>query len=179
MKKVGDELAGYTDKLVISFADINVYNRVTKNLESAKQDFREFNKEECDRIAEGLFELNKNWNIEIATCAEKVDLDKYKIKHNRCIDDELMIKLFPDDRPLMDFLGVNGNGLQGEIFETKDERRNLKDKGQRKECGCIISKDIGQYNTCGHLCLYCYANHSSKQAENNLKKHRDDSDTIV
>jgi len=177
LKKVGNELAEYTEKLVISFADINVYSRVSKNIERLNQDFHEFSEKECNQIAEGLLDFNKNFNIEIATCAEKYELtDKYNIKHNRCIDDELMIKLFATDTALMDYLGVD---KQSSIPGTEPKRPNLKDKGQRKECGCITSKDIGQYNTCGHLCLYCYANHSSKLAESNLRKHRNDSETIV
>ena len=31
-------------------------------------------------------------------------------------------------------------------------------KGARAECACYLSCDIGAYNTCKHLCRYCYAN---------------------
>ena len=33
-----------------------------------------------------------------------------------------------------------------------------KKKGARAECACYLSCDIGAYNTCLHLCKYCYAN---------------------
>ena len=33
-----------------------------------------------------------------------------------------------------------------------------KRKGARAECACYLSCDIGAYNTCRHLCKYCYAN---------------------
>ena len=33
-----------------------------------------------------------------------------------------------------------------------------KRKGARAECACYLSCDIGAYNTCKHLCRYCYAN---------------------
>ena len=33
-----------------------------------------------------------------------------------------------------------------------------KKKGARAECACYLSCDIGAYNTCMHLCKYCYAN---------------------
>ena len=33
-----------------------------------------------------------------------------------------------------------------------------KKKGARAECACYLSCDIGAYNTCRHLCRYCYAN---------------------
>jgi hypothetical protein len=36
-----------------------------------------------------------------------------------------------------------------------------KRKGARAECACYLACDIGAYNTCRHLCRYCYANAES------------------
>ena len=35
----------------------------------------------------------------------------------------------------------------------------------------MVSKDIGEYNTCPHLCEYCYANASKRAATGNWKMH--------
>ena len=116
--------------------------------------FSEFTSQSMEVVARGISEMNKNWGLEVATCCEEIDLSKYNIKKNKCIDGDLMIKLFPNDKELMEFLGWG-----------------LKDKGQRKNCGCIMSKDIGRYDSCGHRCVYCYANSSPEAASNNYQKY--------
>ena len=88
-----------------------------------------------------------------------------------------MIKLFSNDRILMDFLGVEKVNADL-FFNTQPQiikKKNIKDKGQREFCGCIFSKDIGEYNTCPHLCEYCYANASKEIALANWKHHKENS----
>ena len=41
----------------------------------------------------------------------------------------------------------------------------------RKECACFLGGDIGAYNTCGHLCRYCYANYDAETVRRNMAQH--------
>jgi len=190
LKKVwflGNELINHTNKLVFSFADINIYKKVQNNLIKETEHFdknnisnSEFSIELKVEFAEGIKKILAEWkiinpNFQIATCAEDIDLEKFDINHNKCIDDDLIIKLFPNDLELMDFIGYKP---QENLFgiETK---KQLKDKGQRFNCGCIISKDIGSYDTCNHLCVYCYANTSKKAVANNLKRYNIENESII
>jgi len=182
VKNIGDQLQNYTNKLVFSFADISIYSKVTNNLSKENIDCQEFTPETMHQFAKGLQELNKVWNFNIGTCAEKIPLEQYSIVHNKCVDDDLMIELFSHDKLLMDFLGVTI--LPGDMFNPTPiilKKKNNKDKGQRELCGCINSKDIGQYNTCPHECVYCYANTSKDVARYNYNTHKanPNSDTII
>ncbi len=171
IENIGNQLAGYTEKLVFSFIDIKEYKKVENNLNRISQKCREFTMDEIKSFTHELVKLNSKWGFALATCGEKINLDEFGILHNKCIDDDLIIKLFPHDKKLMDFLNVKiiDNPLLGEyrIEKTKTQ----KDKGQREVCGCIVSKDIGEYNTCPHQCEYCYANTSKEIAHRNYQTH--------
>jgi DNA repair photolyase len=176
IEDVGGQLFKYTKKLVISFVDINCYKKTASNLKQSRKIYREFTGKDVETLAKGLQRLNNRWHLDIATCAEKYNLEGYGIKHNRCVDDKLMIREFKNDRKLMEFLGY-----EEVLFNTGIARasKKLKDKGQRKECGCITSRDIGIYSTCGHLCLYCYANGSRAQVTANLERTDKGKDSII
>lgn len=147
-------LAGYTEKLVFSFADIESYKKVSHNLRLSGIDYREWDEAYMREFASRLSAMNSdNWNFRLATCAERIDLSEYGIEHNRCIDPDLISRFAPDDAILQNFL-----------YNDKT------DSGQRKACGCVLSKDIGAYNTCPHGCLYCYANTSPASSFANYKK---------
>lgn len=172
VENIGDQLKGYTEKLVFSYADIGLYKKVKANLEKSKINYSEWTKEQMVEFAKRLVELNKvkGWNYALATCGEAAHLDGGE--HNRCIDDDLMIRFAHHDKALMDFLGVEIT--EGDLFDPKPtviKHRDNRDKGQRQFCGCMVSKDIGEYNTCPHLCEYCYANASKEKAQENYNKH--------
>lgn len=189
IERIGNQLKGYTEKLVFSYADISIYRKVKANLVRNKIAYQEWTEPLMIEFAEKLAALNKKWEYTLATCGERIDLSKYGIKHNHCIDDELMIRFAYNDKKLMDFLDVHPHPMpSANIFGDTDPlppnaiilpnntyvtHGDNRDKGQREFCGCMKSKDIGEYNTCVHLCEYCYANTTKQLALQNWRCHKE------
>ncbi len=178
--RVGSLVHAYTRKLVFSFADISAYRKVRANLTSAGIMYREFDSDSMRAMARMIAEVNASWGLELATCAEAEEFRDVGVVHNRCIDGDLMQRLFPGDTKLQAFLNPGHGGprmLMPGLPSAWQE--SFKDQGQRKECGFIVSKDIGSYNTCGHLCTYCYANVSENVVRRNMRDKDVDRESIA
>jgi hypothetical protein len=124
-----EKLREYTEKCVISFIDS--YSFLKKNF--ARHAIRELSDGEIDILAGAFSAIGKKYDLPLSTCCEKVNLDAYGITHNKCIDGDLIERLF------------------------NTQVKPKKDPSQRVNCGCCVSRDIGAYNTCLHDCVYCYA----------------------
>lgn len=177
IENIANQLVGYTEKLVFSFLDL--YEKTRRNLQNENIKFVDWNEEQMSEFAMKLAQMNsQKWNFKLATCSEKIDFSEFGISHNKCVDDELILQILAKKyektggkfEKLVNFLGFKyTQNLFGEVFE-KTKYKDLKDKGQRTECGCIMSKDIGFYNSCPFGCVYCYANVSPNSAMQNYKK---------
>jgi hypothetical protein len=93
--------------------------------------------------------------MEIVSCAEELDLKPYGILPGKCVDDEYIAEVF---------------GL---------DVAHAKDPGQRKACGCVISKDIGMYDSCLFGCRYCYATSSFERARERYNQHDPNSPSLL
>ena len=136
-------LNGYTKKCIISFVDVYAKNKRTMKTLGAYElkdnDLMQFSKQ--------IYEMARENNITVASCAEQIDLSACGIEHNCCIDKDLIEKI------------------------TKRHFHISKDKNQRTECGCVESVDIGAYNTCKNECCYCYANDNQERVMNNCRNY--------
>jgi len=145
-EEIAGNLAGYTEKAVISFVDL--YEKTWRNTRGLG--IRLATEKEMMGLAAEMARIASKYNLEIESCAEQWDFQKVGIQRGSCIDKKLIEMII-------------GCRLTGQ-----------KDKNQRKECGCFESVEVGAYNTCLNGCRYCYANFSDEKVKENIKLYSQD-----
>jgi hypothetical protein len=157
--RIATALSGFTNRVVISVMD--PYPKAAGRMRQAIIEGGEvLNLEEplpewfIDLI-DDLVKISRRCEMEIVSCAEHLDLRPLGVLPGKCVDDGYIQRIF---------------GL------TVGEK---KDPSQREECGCVISKDIGVYDTCLFGCRYCYATKSFDVAKAHHQQHDPNNPAII
>lgn len=153
VNRVGSMIHQYTSRLTVSF--LSPYPKVLQRCRRKGVAFHDVSGPQSEFIMSALKQMVLSWGLELYTCAEKRDFSGLGVSRGRCIDERHVAEVFSHDNELMTFLIPQRSP---DLFGSAVFRKGLRDTGQRKNCGCMQSKDIGRYNTCPHACVYCYAN---------------------
>ncbi len=137
------KIEGATDRCIISFIDL--YRKTIRQLPHA----REVTEQEQCEIATSLSKIAAQHHIKIESCAEKCDLSSYGVARGACVTRCIIEEAI--GHPLLE----RGIGIQT----------------LRSHCNCLPMRDIGAYNSCPHLCRYCYANDDPRLVRANIATH--------
>ena len=148
--KLCKNLNGYVNKIIVSFMD--EYKNVRSNKNILK--YRTFTREDYKKIGEAFSKSAMDNGMSVQTCFEDEDLTEYGFVKGECLSHELAYI------------------LTGKKFKSSNVRKE-------KKCECVQMVDIGDYNSCMHMCKYCYANYDEKAVSSNFKLHDDNSSLLI
>ncbi|WP_294427620.1 DUF1848 family protein [uncultured Treponema sp.] len=149
-RKMAEKLRGTTDRCMISFIDL--YEKTKKNFPGIK----EVSEQDQKFLAQSFSRIGFENDIKIESCAEKLDLTAYGVEQGACVSRQIVEK------------------ASGIHLLAKAGKSNL-----RKHCICLPTTDIGAYNSCPHLCKYCYANYDKRLVEKNFARHNPNSTFLL
>lgn len=148
--KLCKNLNGYVNKIIVSFMD--EYKNVRSNKNILK--YRAFTREDYKKIGEAFSKSAMDNGMSVQTCFEDEDLTQYGFVKGECLSHELAYI------------------LTGKKFKSSNVRKE-------KKCECVQMVDIGDYNSCMHMCKYCYANYDEKAVSSNFERHDDNSSLLI
>ena len=130
---LASELAGYTSEVVVSF--MQIYKKTRWNLDEAARENGFSWHDPSIGVKRGLLsdlvKIADRHSLSLSICAQP-DLLVPGANEASCVDAKRLMS------------------VAGRTFRSRV-------KGTRLTCNCYESKDIGDYDTCPHGCIYCYA----------------------
>jgi len=149
------QLKDYTERVYFSFLEL--YARVKRRIQYYEKEtgdrVLEPSLEQKRKIAQTLKELALSQGLSLYACCEP-ELVEFGVEQAHCIDARLISE------------------LSGKIFPSKISP-------SRRFCGCYYSLDIGAYDTCPHLCWYCYANSHPRLVRKRYAEHRPEEEYLL
>lgn len=154
-ERLARALEGATDEAIVSFAQI--YKKTRRNMDAAARKSGFVWEDPVDDIklalASDLVRIASGCGMRLSVCGQRQYLVPGAFDA-RCIDsDRLSI--------------VAGRPVEAAA------------KGHRPECGCFASRDIGEYDTCPHGCVYCYAVQTPALARRRHRQHDPEGEFLV
>lgn len=134
-------LAGSVSACVISFIDL--YEKVKRNFPAV----RPVPKDVQLQLGREMIRLAHDHGMALKTCCEGDELSAHGADIRGCMT-----------------IAAFEQALHTRLDAPRAASRS-------RECACHLSCDIGAYNTCGHLCRYCYANHSDAAVRRAMAQH--------
>lgn len=132
-ERLARALKGTTDEVVVSF--MHAYHKSEKNIRAASRatgfTWTDPPTSEKRRLVSELSDVAASFGIRLSVCSQR-DYLVPNAADARCID-------------------------ANRIHDVARRPFHAALKGNREECGCFSSRDIGEYDTCPHGCVYCYA----------------------
>ena len=138
---IAQSLKGFTHNVVISFIDL--YEKTKRNFPEA----RAVSREDRHALGRALVSLARACGMTLRPCGEGDELADYGADCSGCMTTAMVERAV-------------GSRMRFPAFIPA-----------RESCACYLACDIGAYNTCGHLCRYCYANHDERAVRENMKNH--------
>ena len=149
--QMAKQLSDATGQVIVSFIDL--YRKTRRNFPEA----REVTKEEKLELGQSIAETGRRLGMRVYSCFEGEVLSAFGVDTGGCMTQAVLERAF------------------GESFDIPAGQGS----GARPGCQCLLSCDIGAYNSCGHLCRYCYANEDPELVTRNMRRHDPESPFLI
>ena len=153
-ESLANAMEGVVDEVVISF--VHFYTKTLRNMKDAAREhgftWTDPSLDEKRNLACKLVEIARGHGMQLTICSQR----EYLVEgagDARCVDAVRLER-------------VGGQRIRASL------------RGNRKECGCFASRDIGEYDTCPHGCVYCYAVRNHELALGRFKQHKPESEFL-
>lgn len=145
-----EKLQGSTDRCIISFVDL--YEKTKRNFPGIK----EVSPSDQQFIAQSFSRIAFENGMRVETCAEKEDLSPWGVENAPCVNRAVIEKA----------AGIH-------------LKKHVGTQSLREHCACLPTHDMGAYNSCPHLCRYCYANYDAALVQRNYARHNPESSFLL